>query len=197
MMPMDNNRHLEAEEIESYSLQTTPESDVARVEEHLLVCTDCQKRVESSDVFVRAMQDASRDLRAKKAPAARRFGIGMPLFALACAVVVLAAVSILFPRHTGENQPMFAVSLSAIRGAAGEAQAPAGKTLNLELDLSGIANDLDYRVYVVDQSGKAVAMTTTSHPLIPPLQPGTYFVRLYSPGDELLREYALEVQPAK
>lgn len=196
MMPMDNNRHLEAEEIESYSLQTTPESDVARVEEHLLVCTDCQKRVESSDVFVRAMQDASRDLRAKKAPAARRFGVGMPLFALACAVVVLAAVSFLFPRHTGEIPP-FAVSLSAIRGAAGEAQAPAGKTLNLQLDLTGIMHDLDYRVYVVDQNGKAVAMTTTSHPSIPPLQRGTYFVRLYSPGDELLREYALEVQPAK
>ena len=194
---MDNNRHLEAEEIESYSLQTTPESDVARFEEHLLVCTDCQKRVESSDVFIRAMQDASRDLRASKAPAARRFGIGMPLFALACAVVVLVAIGILFSRKTGEKNTPFAVSLSAIRGPAGEAKAPAGKALNLQLDLSGIMNDLDYRVYVVDQNGKAVAMTTTSHPSISPLPPGIYFVRLYSPGDELLREYALEIQPAK
>jgi hypothetical protein len=69
---MDINRHLDAEEIESYSLQTTPESDVARVEEHLLVCTECQKRVESSDVFVSAMQDGARDLRKKKR---RRLGL--------------------------------------------------------------------------------------------------------------------------
>jgi hypothetical protein len=194
-MPMDDNRHLDAEEIESYSLQTTPESDAARVEEHLLICTDCQKRVESSDIFVRAMHDAAHELREEKVAARRGFRFSLPLFALAFALG-LGAVIVFFPRHTGEIPPV-AVTLSAMRGAPGEAKAPAGKVLNLQLDLSGIAGDSDYRVYVVDQNGKAVAMTNISRPWIAPLLPGTYFVRLYSPGDELLREYALEVQAAK
>jgi hypothetical protein len=195
MMPMDTNRHLDREEIENYSLQTTPESDVARVEEHLLVCTDCQKRVESSDVFVRAMHDAACDLRDKKAPAPRRFGVGMPLFALAFALGIVALV-VLFPRSTGRENAPFAVTLSAIRGSV-EATAPSGRPLVLGLDVNGIPEGVDQRIYVVDRNGKVVGMASLSHPRISPLQPGIYFVRLYSPGDELLREYALEVEAAK
>jgi hypothetical protein len=197
MRPMDINRHLDAEEIESYSLQTTPESDVARVEEHLLVCTECQKRVESSDVFVSAMQDGARDLRKKKAPAPRPLGFRLPLFALAFAVA-LAVVGIVFPRHTGEIPPSAVpVTLSAMRGTAGEAKAPAGKLLKLQLDLTGIPQDQEYLVEVVDQNGKVVTGAYTPDTRIRPLLPGIYFVRLFSRADELLREYALQVEAAK
>jgi hypothetical protein len=84
-----------------------------------------------------------------------------------------------------------------MRGTAGEAKAPAGKLLKLQLDLTGIPQDQEYLVEVVDQNGKVVTGAYTPVTRIRPLLPGIYFVRLFSRADELLREYALQVEAAK
>jgi hypothetical protein len=193
MMSMDINRHLDEEEIERYSLGDFPESDLARVEEHLLLCPSCQQRVESSDIFVRSMQQAAARVRREPEPARR--WLGMPRFALAfgAAALLLAAV-FLVPRQT---LPPFAVSLSATRGAGIEAKAPEGRTLSLQLDITGLAPADSYRVEMVDRSGKQVWTGMFPATQVKPCPAGIYFVRLYSSAGGLLREYGLEIAPHK
>jgi hypothetical protein len=39
---LDRNRHMDADQIESYSMGTLPEKERDRLEEHLLVCEVCR-----------------------------------------------------------------------------------------------------------------------------------------------------------
>ena len=193
-MPMDLNRHLEDEEIEQYSLRSLPETEVERVEEHLLICETCRKRIEASDQYLQAVRDAGRDLRER--PVRRKFRLYILALPLAAAVIAVIAAA-LFPRSTSREHLPFAVSLSAVRGVAGESKAPSGQNLDLRLDLTGLAEGSAYRINVVDQSGKVVSMALLPETRIGALPAGTYFVRVYSRGDELLREYGLQVEAGK
>jgi hypothetical protein len=90
--------------------------------------------------------------------------------------------------------PAFAVTLNATRGVTMGAQAPARRPLDLKPDFTGLAAFPHYDLRVVDRIGSQVAQVeatpgAASH--IPGLPPGAYFVRIYSPAGELLREYAL------
>ncbi|HWC95735.1 MAG TPA: hypothetical protein VG456_03270 [Candidatus Sulfopaludibacter sp.] len=188
------NRHLDEEEIESYSLQATPEEDVARLEEHLLICPECRERVEASDVFVSSMEAAASEIRRESARPVRWFTLPRMTLALAAGILI---ASILFPRYTSRENPPYAVSLSAMRGSASGGKAPAGRPLFLQLDLNGIASAEYLRIEIVSESGEKVWQDSyPGHP-VRPLTTGIYFVRLYSPGDELLREYGLEIQPSR
>jgi hypothetical protein len=92
--------------------------------------------------------------------------------------------------------PAFAVALSTTRGLAAGASAPARRPLDLKPDLTGLAVFPNYDLRVVDRVGAQMAHAKTTPVLatrIPGLQPGAYFVRVYSPAGELLREYALAV----
>jgi hypothetical protein len=93
----------------------------------------------------------------------------------------------------------FAVDLAATRGSAIEATAPAGRWLLLRLDLSNLPASPAYRMEMVDRSGNRVWQATVpargskADFKVPGTQPGVYFVRLYRPPGELLREYGFEV----
>jgi anti-sigma factor RsiW len=56
--------HITCDELELYPMERLPESDTAPVEEHLLVCEECQARLADFDVYVRAMRAAMRSSRA-------------------------------------------------------------------------------------------------------------------------------------
>ena len=58
-MTLDSNRHMDADEIESYSMGTLPEEERDRFEEHLLICEFCRNRVEKSDDYIAAMREAA------------------------------------------------------------------------------------------------------------------------------------------
>jgi len=203
MLNMFSNtgRHWEAEEIERYSLGTIPEEESARLEEHLLICESCRQRLSESDDYVSSMQHAAAELR--RAPAVRErrwwwWSIAnlVPAVAVLVLLVIVVAVGLRMG-NPGPAAPAVAVSLAATRGAGIEAKAPAHNALTLHVDLTGLPVWPSYRLELVDSVGQRVWQGPANAAKVPPLRPGIYFIRAYSPAGELLREYGLEVDGAR
>ncbi|MDR3699393.1 MAG: hypothetical protein P4L56_07140 [Candidatus Sulfopaludibacter sp.] len=184
---MDVEGHLVEEEIERYSLAASAEPELSQVEEHLLLCASCRKKVETSDVYVNSMRRAAAQIRAEEKRAPRWAGMAF----LLAAAVLLAGVILIRSNATAP----FAVSLAVTRGVGINAQAPAGVPLALQLDVTGLPAAASYRVEMVDRAGKQVWTGTFPGRPAKPLPAGIYFVRLYSPAGDLLREYGLEIGP--
>ena len=55
--------HVDADELERYSLGDSEEASAARIEEHLLVCDACRERLTQVDEYHRAMREAAAKLR--------------------------------------------------------------------------------------------------------------------------------------
>jgi len=56
-------RHMDAEEIEAYSLGDLSDLEAAPFDEHLLICDLCRTKVEASDDYIAAMRGAARLIR--------------------------------------------------------------------------------------------------------------------------------------
>ena len=201
---MHANRHMDDEEIERYSMGAMPQAAIAPFEEHLLICEPCRLRLARTDAYVSAMRQASARLRTgslKRKLPWLRFPRLVPALAGMAVAVVAAGLWIGRP-DMGEAHP-FAVDLEATRGAAIEAKAPAGRWLLLRLDLANLPASSWYRLEMVDRFGSRVWQATVAAQgskagfKVPGTPPGIYFVRLYRPPGELLREYAFEVQGRK
>ena len=195
------NYHVDDEELERYSMGAMPEAAIAPFEEHLLVCEPCQLRLAQTDAYVGAMRQASARLRTeplKRGLPWLRFPRLIPALAGMAVAIVAAGLWIGRP-DMGEAHP-FAVDLEATRGAAIEARAPAGRWLLLRLDLANLPASSSYRLEMVDRFGSRIYQATVAAQgsragfMVPGTQPGIYFVRLYRPPGELLREYGFEVE---
>ena len=55
-MPLDAGKHVDAEALEQYAMGTLPEAEMACVEEHLLVCPDCQDELADVDAYLRLIR---------------------------------------------------------------------------------------------------------------------------------------------
>lgn len=55
---MTESGHVSADEIELYSLDRLSEPELSRVEEHLLVCERCRRRLADEDRFSKAARAA-------------------------------------------------------------------------------------------------------------------------------------------
>ncbi len=193
----DIHCHADAEDLESYSMGASSLEETARIEEHLLICEDCRNRLRAGEDFLNSMQMAARQWR-RDERAAKGSGWKMPVWlpalAAACGLVLLV-VAIRAVRPGG---PAVAVSLSALRGNGAGSTAPAGRELSLRPDLTGLAEEPAYRLEIVDQTGRrallAVLPRTQAGVTVPGLDAGLYFVRLYLPAGNLLREYGLEIR---
>jgi hypothetical protein len=201
VLDMYANGHVDEEEIERYSMGAMPEGAIAPFEEHLLLCEPCQLRLAQADVYVSAMRQASARLRAE--PLRRGFPwLRLPRLvpALAGMAVAIVAAGLWVGRLDMGSVHPFAVDLAATRGAAIEAKAPAGRWLLLRLDLANLPASSWYRLEMVDRFGSRVWQATvpakgsTADFKVPRTQPGIYFVRVYRPPGELLREYAFQVE---
>jgi hypothetical protein len=194
----DIHRHVDAEDLEQYSMGTGPPEATPLIEEHLLTCEDCQDRLLKSDAYVRAMRTSSKQLRRNvKAAKGREWRIPdwLPvLAAVTCGMVLVVAA----PRFVRAPGPVVAVSLTAWRGDGAGNSAPPGRELMLHPDLTGLAEDSSYRLEIVNQTGRTVRQGTLTRARngiqVPGLGAGLYFVRVYLPAGELLREYGLRIQ---
>lgn len=65
-MPREPHRHADDEVLEQYSMGSLPEPELGELEEHLLICSQCQDRLARTDAYVRGMQGAARRIRQKK-----------------------------------------------------------------------------------------------------------------------------------
>jgi len=195
-MAPDRNRHIDAEEIEQYTMGDVPEEECARVEEHLLICEACRERATASDIYVHAMRDAARQLRSEPLVERQTGWWRLRLVPALLAAGLLAFVVWQAGRDVDRQPRVFGVSLAALRGSNSPTLAPSGTPLDLRLDLNALPAFDSYGVEVVDQVGnrvwQGVIAASGAACRIAALPAGTYFVRVSSPAGELLREYALE-----
>ncbi len=202
-MPRKGN-HIPEEELEQYCLGGLAEVRRARLEEHLLLCETCRDRLTETESFIAAMRQASREWSKDQVEggtagiiAGRKWMLGwtrhmVPVLVIAALLVICALWA---GRRSSAPAPLpFAVGLTAVRGAA-PGQAPAGRPLLLELDLTGLNDGQPFVGEVVDASGTRVTQFSVgAATLLKAMPPGSYFVRIYKTSGELIREYALTVQ---
>jgi len=194
----DFDRHPDADELEGYAMGTSALEDAALLEEHLLTCAGCQERLRETDKYVLAMRKASEQRRRDETAAEGRqwrFPAWFPALAAAACCLLLVVVTLRLLPSTG---PVVAVSLSALRNNGAGSNAPAGREIMLRPDLTGLAEASPYRLEIVDQMGRRVRQGTLSRGQnglkVPGLGAGLYFVRVYRPAGDLLREYGLEIR---
>ncbi|HVN06169.1 MAG TPA: hypothetical protein VMT86_17225 [Bryobacteraceae bacterium] len=195
-MSFDGDCHATDDQLESYSLGRLAGFELQQFEEHLLVCNACQDRLAREDAIADGMRSAARALESQ--PVTTRRMSPKLLWAYGLAAAALLAV-IVAPRALTRHpavQPALVV-LQANRGPE-SVTAAARTALTLALDLTDLRSFPEYRIEVVDANGRPVfqakaapANNSLRVTLADGLSRGAYFVRLYSPAQELLREYSL------
>lgn len=197
--------HLTEEKIESYSMGKLAESELALVEEHLLLCGICQEQVEKMDEFVHAVREAAK-LAKDDPPTAwdrfRTFFTFHPGSAWAGVSAVAAAVVIFSFLPFSSSTPQ-RLALSTVRGSESSVpHAKANTPIDLQLDVTELPASPLYTIELVD-SGGGIVRNYTNEPkssklnvaIGEKLPSGQYWIRVYgnSLKTELLREYGLKV----
>jgi hypothetical protein len=190
MMP-EIHRHMDTEKLERYSLGGIPQREAERIEEHLLLCEVCRRRLEETELYIASMRRAATEIRRRPQ---RQWRLIPILTFAACVILLVVGV-----RSWGlRPQPAFAVNLVATRAMVGRESVPAGSPLWLHPDLTGLAPAPSYRLEVVDHNGKqiwnGVLAASEGGTRIPPQRAGAYYVRMYATTGEILREYGLEIR---
>ncbi len=219
MVAQSDFAHHPSEEIlERYALGRVGASDLEPIEEHLLVCPQCQERLSEADQYVLAMRDAARLLlneqpRAVPETSSSRWGKrkpaihwGMRLLWPAGAIAFAGlALSLAVPKQLSQAGTPEEVALAVSRGAAQEllTTVAAGRPLRLDIDLTEIPPASSYRLDLVNDegqlawSGTGIGVRNQLH--FAPSQmllSGKYWARLYavSGSPVLVREYGMEAR---
>ena len=205
VMQLDYKSHPSEETLESYAMGSLDGPAMATVEEHLLVCVQCQEELKEADSYVASMRNAAAGLEleeeARKEGWARISGaltfrrIG---WAMAIAALLIIGMALRVSWRSPSVEPL-ALVLETNRGSELQ-RAPAGRPLILSLDATGLPVLPAYEVDAVDAKGAVQAQfhAVTGQPGIKihldgGLSRGNHFIRIYSPTRELLREYGVQV----
>ncbi len=198
------DRHPTEEMLEEYVFNRLPETAAGALEEHVLICTLCQQNLEEVDDYIRLMKAATADDRRGhlwphiRAVLARPGLISTGIAALA-GIVFFTTITLRPPPVPGSAS----VSLAAFRGSDGVtvAKAPKGRDLDLEIDVPDAPPAASYGLEVVNGigrrawKGKGVASNGKLLARVPAgLTTGVHWVRMYSAGGELLREFGFRIE---
>ncbi len=204
-MQLNLDGHASDECLEQYTLGSLEEPLLGELEEHLLLCSRCQDHLREIDAYRAAMRSAAAQLE-REDEARKRFRTRISAvltvrrlgWLMALGAVIVAGMSLRF-WMSRQGPPPMALFLETSRGAEVR-HAPARRPLELSLDTRALPAYPAYLVETVDAVGTvqaqfqaAAAEGRVRAPLPKGLAPGTYFIRLYSPSRELLREYGLAV----
>jgi hypothetical protein len=208
-----HGQHASDEDLERYALGGLSADELEEVEEHLILCSSCQERLDETDSFVRTMRAAAAKMRATPEPKRKWFTFRLPwlltlptpVWALATATLLVLGVVMLRPgaRLPMAGAPPVAVMLEARRGVDVGATAPSGRPLSLEMSLQGLPVHNVYRMELVDAGGSSLwqgAASPQGDRLVAQceqrLRPGQYWVRIFEPSgkQELLREFGLKAE---
>jgi len=193
--------HLSDEATEEYVMGRVPEDRLGPLEEHLLVCEHCRRKVEKEEEYRGVIRAALQKV-PRKAPAAawRRSPRPRKLMWLAPAIALALSLMLWNPR-TAVKPGTAEVLLYSMRADV-TATAPSGRPLVLYMDASALPATIGAaRVKVVDASGGEVsdspanlegARCTARIDRVLPA--GRYWVRLYNGEGSLVREYGLKIQ---
>ena len=200
-MPKIRSMHPSEEALERYSLGQFTEVECATLEDHLLICIECQETLTRIDAEVSDIKQVCQEVAAEPEPISKpglfaRFSMATPMWAAAAAAIVIA-VAVPVYRQTTAPRGQSDVILEASRGSAPVAEAKAGNNLKLNIDLTQISAQGPYRVAIVGSDGQQVwsaegirssGRVTLDGPNN--LGAGNYWVRIYGSGT-LLREYGM------
>jgi hypothetical protein len=189
--------------LELYALQRLSDPEAEAIEEHLLLCPSCVRRLEGIGAFAVAMREGL-----KSGPASaetgnlRRFRWLQPRFAipLALAVAVLGLAIYSGINRGSRLAPVATFELSSVRGTI----PTVGAAREIDLTLTDVPQASGpFRVDVVADGGTRVwsgspkrvarGVEVRVNTRIPP---GNYFVRLFSAAGQLLHEYGFHLVPA-
>jgi hypothetical protein len=202
--------HASEEALERYSLGACSEAELAQIEEHLLICHNCQDRLAETDLLIRPLraalaaegshlEGAASGLKPRKTswfwPVPRKL-VWVP--ALGVFILMLVGWR---AYHLSTPMPQI-VALAAFRGAESDvsAQAFANAPIELRLDVSSLRTSPQYRIEIVsatgtlERSGSIRGHPETTRFDAGRLAAGRYWVRLYDLEGTLLREYGLMVR---
>ena len=211
-MTFTETGHITNEAIELYAMEKLSAAEEVRVEEHLLLCANCQKQLQETDDFLHAFRIAAPRVEAEEAarmeePWWQRFLSWFPRIQLMHAAGVVAALVVavvLIAPRTREASGTAELTLTAMRdgdpGAA--ATMSAGQSLDMKLDLTGLQAEARYAVEVADGRGNALWRSEAAPDagilhlrMEQPLKSGDHWVRIYRLRDrEMLREFAVRVR---
>ena len=193
-MQSSDGGHPSESQIEQYSQGTLERPELELFEEHLLICEQCRESLAAADNMVAAFRAASRRMETgEPAPASR--WVLRPAWVAGFAVSMLAVIALAPWRALTPAAPI-SVVLRATRGLPGT-EVKAGRSLVLTPDLTDLPASPSYRLEIVDAAGRQAWTGSVGRQgavQVPKeLPPGTWFVRVYSPGGDLLREFGLRV----
>jgi len=205
-MQRDINGHASDESLEQYALGSLQEPLLGEIEEHLLLCSQCQDHLKEIDAFRVAMRDAAARLEHEDESRKRlwtRVSVALTFrrlaWIMALGALFVLGLSLRIWMSPSQSSPPLALLLETSRGSDVR-HAPARRPLALSLDLTALVSFPSYQVETVDSLGRVQAQATAHGSegivratLANGLPPGNYFIRLYSPSHELLREYGLVV----
>ncbi|HZL55622.1 MAG TPA: hypothetical protein VFC21_00985 [Bryobacteraceae bacterium] len=191
--------HESDDRLELYALSRLPDSDVAKIEEHLLICDLCRDRLDETGAFAEAMRTAFKSQPAREVSAVHRgwFGWLRPQFALAGAfAAVVLAVGIYWTAGAARMMPVASLQFNIANRGSEVKTVKTAKELDLSFgEAAGVA-----RIDVVDSSGETV-WTGAPEPGRPveakvreALSPGGYFARTYTASGQMLHEYGFRVE---
>lgn len=214
-----NKLHESDDQLELYALDRLSETEVIRIEEHLVVCEACRERLEQTAAFAFAMRDVLKqhpELLHESPPSGWLNWLGLnrvnagtrqfqwkPALAMAAMLTIAVATGIYFSNTRASlalvsQVPVASLQLMSLRG---EIQTmPAARELELTLTDAPAAG-APFRMEMVDAAGAAqwtgipqITATGLTARIAKPFPPGAYFVRLYGGSPRtLLHEYGFRV----
>jgi hypothetical protein len=188
--------HPTEDDFESYAFHRLSDTETANIEEHLLICELCQSKFAQTDEYIRLMKAATSEYVTEhggRLPFLPR-DHGLRRNAIAAAILLLGCLTTLVSWRAPLGEPKTVV-LNAYRGTASEA--PAGRPLDLVIDLKDVRPAAGYRVEIVDATGQRIWSGGTPVRITKGLLPGVYWVRLATDTGELLREFGLTAVKSK
>jgi hypothetical protein len=191
--------HIHEDLLDQYAMATLPEGSVAEVEEHLLSCSLCQKRLVETDEFLTVFRAAATQVDARPARQPKPFLLSR---IIACAGAAAAFAVLLVFLIPGERQnaklPPATLLMQSFRGPEAAAHMVSGRPYRLVFDLS-VQATVDYEVEIVDEIGNGIlriGADVRNGQLTAPLEKlgrGSYWVRVYrtQPDRQVVAEYRL------
>lgn len=199
------NHCLSEDQLEDYHFKRLEGEALDAVEEHLLVCEHCQRRLEEEEEIASDIKFALREFNPSEEPIVMRPAPTPALsqwraWALATAAALLVCVGALTWNAARPHE--FQVALRVERGVE-IASAPSGPDLTLTAQMQELPQLERFHAVLVSDRGSKLESAD-----LPPaggilvwrlergLPPGTYWVRLSDPNrpDRVLREFGLKVR---
>jgi hypothetical protein len=211
---LELSSHRTDDHLEQYALGRLPAAELAPLEEHLLACSTCREKLVGFEQFSLGMQEAlvmDGVIASSRAQPGERFsgvfaafvatltaGLRRPVVSMALGFAVLiAAIGIFSQGHT-KFAPFASLQLTAMRGEM-PFTVPA-RQFDLTL-ADGPRQGGPFHVDVVNATGAPIWQgLAESGPqgvrvqLKQRLSQGDYFVRLYGPAGDVLREYGFRIR---